>query len=259
MSDQPLVAVSLKMYLSAARTRSWVRSVVDLLGDPGPVEVAPLPSFPVLESTAQTLADTAIAWGAQDCASSEAGAQTGEVSAEVLAELGCRYVEVGHAERRRLFAEDQATVLAKTRQVIQAGLTPLYCVGELEHRTPRAAAEICIEEFDHLAADSPVLAGGHPLVLAYEPVWAIGAAEPAPAGHAAEVCGRLREHALRTAPAVRVIYGGAAGPGTFTGLKESADGLFLGRFAHDPHALATVVAEVRQHAINPRTRTRSGY
>lgn len=239
------------MYLSAATTRSWVAQVRDRVTASGPVEVAVLPSFPLLESTAYALRDTGIHWGAQDCAASGDGAQTGEVAASVLAELGCSYVEVGHAERRRLFGEDLATIVAKSRQVVEAGMTPLYCVGE-EHRgsAPEAADE-CAAEVEQMVASVPPLAQGAPLVLAYEPIWAIGAPCPAPADYAGVVCASLRERIRRIAPATRVLYGGAAGPGTFAGLAGRADGLFLGRFAHDPEALGEVVREVRSAGAGP--------
>jgi triosephosphate isomerase len=140
MSDlPPLIAVSLKMYLGVASTRAWVAQVVDVrarLETDAAIELAVLPTFPLLESTAKALAGTGIRWGAQDVAASVDGAQTGEVSVEVLAEVGCRYVEIGHVERRRLFGEDDAMVQAKVSQVVGAGLVPLYCLGEVERGAP---------------------------------------------------------------------------------------------------------------------------
>ena len=121
----PLIVVSLNMYLGLAATRAWVADVADVgarLGTGANIELAVLPTFPPLESTAKMLAGTGIRWGAQDVAASVDGAQTGEVSVAVLAELGCRYVEIAHAERRRLFGEDDADVQAKAAQVVGAGL-----------------------------------------------------------------------------------------------------------------------------------------
>lgn len=245
---RPLVAVSLKMYLSAAETRRYVAHVSDLLGVLGEagvaVEVAVLPSFPLLESTALALGPRGGSWGAQDVAPSDHGAQTGEVAAGVLAELGCRYVEVGHAERRHLFGETRATIDGKLAEVTAAGMVPLYCVGEAEHAPdPARAARACLADLDAALA----VVGDAEIVVAYEPVWAIGAAEPADPGHVRVVCDALRSH-LRArrggATRDRVIYGGAAGPGTFSALAGSVDGLFLGRFAHDTDALAEVIHEV---------------
>ena len=142
----PLIVVSLKMYLGVAATRAWVADVAEVGArlEPGAnIELAVLPTFPLLESTAKMLGGTGIRWGAQNVAASADVAQTGEVSAAVLAELGCRYVEIAHAERRLHFCEDDASIKAKTAQVVEAGLVPLYCVGEAERGAPRAAAGAC--------------------------------------------------------------------------------------------------------------------
>lgn len=237
-----LVAVSLKMYLTAAETREWVRGVRTVVEESGTaaVEVAVLPSFPVLESTAATLADSGVRWGAQDVAPGSDGAQTGEVSAAMLAELGCTYVELAHAERRALFGEDDRLVQAKLDEALGAGLAPLYCVGEEEQGSAAEAAERCVNElepiFEATRGRSPAL------VVAYEPRWAIGAEEPAPADHVRRVCAAIRDAACDDA--VRVVYGGSAGPGTFTALYPDVDGVFLGRFAHDIQKFAAVLDEV---------------
>lgn len=248
----PLVAVSLKMYLSAAETRRYVAHVSDLLGDLDAdgvaVEVAVLPSFPLLESTALALGPRGGRWGAQDVAPSDHGAQTGEVAAGVLAELGCRYVEVGHAERRRLFGETRAVIDGKLAEVTGAGMVPLYCVGETERAAdPQAAARTCLADLDAALA----VVGDAEIVVAYEPIWAIGAAEPADPAYVRVVCDALRTRVGETNPAARVIYGGAAGPGTFAGLAGCVDGLFLGRFAHDTEALAEVIHEVAAGSDRP--------
>ncbi|HEY5180760.1 MAG TPA: triose-phosphate isomerase family protein [Dermatophilaceae bacterium] len=239
----PLIVVSLKMYLGVAATRAWVADVADVgarLETGANIELAVLPTFPLLESTAKMLAGTGIRWGAQDVAASADGAQTGEVSAAVLAELGCRYVEIGHVERRRLFGEDDAMVQAKVSQVVGAGLVPLYCVGEAERGSVLEAARASLAQLETLLE----VAAGQEVVIAYEPVWAIGASAPAPAEHVAEVCGHLRVRLDSYAGPSRFLYGGSAGPGTYQSLGPSVDGLFLGRFAHDTRALAQVVTEV---------------
>ena len=243
-----LVAVSLKMYLTAAETIEWVRDVRTVVEErgAGAIEVVVLPSFPVLESTAATLAGTRVRWGAQDVAPSSAGAQTGEVSAAMLVELGCTYVELAHAERRSIFGEDDCLVLAKLRQVLGAGLAPLYCVGEEEQGSTAQAVEGCLRElepvFESVRGHAPTL------VVVYEPRWAIGTEAPAPAEHVRQVCAAIR----RAAPddAIRVLYGGSAGPGTFTALQPDVDGVFLGRFAHDIKEFAAVLDEVNDCRTN---------
>lgn len=244
MSDlPPLIAVSLKMYLGVAATRAWVAKVADVgthLETDANIELAVLPTFPLLESTAKALSGSGIHWGAQNVAASSDGAQTGEVSAEVLAELGCRYVEIGHAERRRLFGEDDAMVQAKVSQVVGAGLVPLYCLGEADRGAPRDAAQACLAQLQTLLE----VTAGQEVVIAYEPVWAIGASAPAPADYVSEICEHLRVRLDSYAGQSRLLYGGSAGPGTYPTLKPAVDGLFLGRFAHDTRALAHVVTEV---------------
>ena len=233
----PLIVVSLKMYLGVAATRAWVADVADVgahLETGANIELAVLPTFPLLESTAKTLAGTGIRWGAQDVAASADGAQTGEVSAAVLAELGCRYVEIAHAERRRLFGEDDTDAQAKAAQVVGAGLVPLYCVGEADGGSLREAAQACLAQLETLLE----VAAGQEVVIAYEPVWAIGASAPAPAEHVAEICEHLRVRLDSYAGRSRLLYGGSAGPGTYQSLGSFVDGLFLGRFAHDTRALA---------------------
>ena len=248
----PLVAVSLKNYLGARATRQWVTAVAGLLRGQDGVEVALLPSFPLLESTAATLAGSGLVWGAQDVAPSPDGAQTGEVGADVLAELGCTYVEVGHAERRRLFGETDETIAAKTREVVRAGLVPLACVGE-DVRDVDAAMRTCSDQLEVVLA----AADGADVVVAYEPVWAIGSPEPAPREHVRAVCVDLAEHLADHPGSGRIIYGGAAGPGTWGPIADVVDGLFLGRFAHDPHRLADVVAEITDHtAVHPHEENR---
>lgn len=239
----PLIAVSLKMYLGVAATRTWVADVADVgarLVHGANIELAVLPTFPLLESTARILAGTGIRWGAQDVAPSADGAQTGEVSVEVLADLGCRYVEVGHVERRRLFGEDDAMVQAKVTQIVEADLVPLYCLGEAERGSPGVAAQACLGHLETLLD----VAAGHEVVIAYEPAWAIGARAPAPTEHVVGVCRQLRARLDAYAGRSRLLYGGAAGAGTYQSLEPAVDGLFLGRFAHDTRVLTQVVNEV---------------
>ena len=242
MMTGPLVAVSTKAYFGAAQTRSWVRSVAALgpVAAAGGVELAVLPTFPLLESTAATLAGSGVAWGAQDVAASDSGQQTGEVVAETLAELGCSYVEVGHAERRSLFGEDDATVRAKVGRVVAHSMVPLICVGEADRTDPDEAAALVVEQLTDALRDVPAAA----VVVAYEPVWAIGATHPAPAAHIIAVTIALRAALAAHGGPSRILYGGSAGPGTATALRGAVDGLFLGRFAHDVTALRTIVEEI---------------
>ena len=236
------------MYFGLARTRAYVEQVAAL----GPhaaacgVDAFVIPDFVSLTAAAELLRGSGVALGAQDASWEDAGAYTGEVSPAVLREAGCSMVELGHAERRRLFGEDDATTARKAAAAARNGLVPLVCVGETTRAGGGAAAveaavAECRPQVESVLAAVP---DASEVVLAYEPVWAIGQPEPASADHVVAVTRRLRELAAGRAGTTRVLYGGSAGPGLFASLAEGVDGLFLGRFAHDPAALREVITEL---------------
>jgi triosephosphate isomerase len=199
-----------------------------------------IPSFPVLPAAAELLAGSPLLLGAQNCGWAD-GPWTGEVAPSMLAELGVRLVEIGHAERRRHFGEDGAMIARKVQAADDAGLTPLLCVGEPARGEPAAAADFVHRQIRSAVDGDWDLAGG--LVIAYEPVWAIGAAEPAAAGYVSEVVRRLRRQLASSGlEDLPVIYGGSAKPGLLPAL-DGVSGLFLGRFAHNPANFGAVLDE----------------
>ena len=219
------------------------RAVVDsrpALAADRDVRVFVIPSFPVLAEAGNILAGSPVLLGAQNCAWGD-GPLTGEVSPGMLAELGVSLVEIGHAERRAQFGEDSGVVARKVRAAVDAGLTPLLCIGEPGRLAPEEAADFCLEQVRSATGGDESLTPG--LVLAYEPVWAIGADQPADPGYVNAVIGRIREGL--GAAACPIIYGGSAGPGLLPELA-AADGLFLGRFAHDAGNLGRVLDEALQ-------------
>jgi len=258
------IGVSLKMYFGPSETLRWCAEVVRIATDHaaisgGLVDLFVLPSAPMIAPVLDVFAGSAVQVGAQNLHTHDRGAFTGEVSGAMLRELGCRYVAVGHAERRALFGEDERTVAAKTAAALRNGLTPVLCVGERRRRTPQRAAVACTAEVRD-ALDSTAAAQLGPVVVAYEPRWAIGQAEPASPDHIATVASAVRawlDHPVGPAEPVhladrdrhvglagsRVIYGGSAGPGLLGRLGDRVDGLFLGRFAHDPAALRSILDE----------------
>lgn len=240
------IGVSLKMYFGHSDARRWFARVAQLAAAhpavaDGRVEFFVIPTYLQVLPAVEAFAGTRTLVGAQDVATEDAGAYTGEVSAAELAEVGVRVVEVGHAERRRLFGETDEVVAAKTAAALRNGLAPVLCIGEAERSDAASAAVRTIAQLGSALADAPA---GRVLV-AYEPVWAIGAPEPAPVEHISEVTRALRAEldALPGRDGSLVIYGGSAGPGLLTRLAGAADGLFLGRFAHDPAVLADVLDE----------------
>lgn len=250
-----VIGVSLKMYFSHARTVQWCRAVARFAREHpaitgGVAELFVVPDYLAIPAALEIFGDR-VAVGAQDLSTDDGGALTGEVSGATLAELGCTVVEVGHAERRRFFGDTDAVVRAKVAAAFRHGLTPVLCVGEAAPGDPADAAAECIRQLDDALGGVRIVDGSCRLIVAYEPVWAIGAAAPATAEHIGTVCRALRAH-LHTRPGNEqpgstqpaVIYGGSASPGLVTALADRIDGIFLGRFAHDPAALGTILDEV---------------
>lgn len=242
------------MYFRPSRTLDWCRHVHAMaMSEPalesGRVRLVVLPAFTSIGDTVRLLAGTPVAVGGQDLAAQDSGAFTGEVSGADLAEIGCTYVEVGHAERRRLFGETDEVVAAKLAAARRHGLTPILCVGETDAAaTPSRAAVIVAHQVRSALGTADPSASD--VVLAYEPVWAIGQAKPADPAYVAEVCYEVRAELAHVDLPYRLVYGGSAGPGLLTRLRSggqpTVDGLFLGRFAHDPQALGVVVRELDQ-------------
>jgi triosephosphate isomerase len=240
------VGVSLKMYFDPTRSRSWFEDVAEVASRndgirSGAVELFVIPSFLSIPDAVAAFAGTAVAVGAQDLFWEDRGAFTGEISGADLAALGVSVVEVGHAERRALFGEDDAVIARKTDAALRNGITPVLCIGESTPGNPTDAASFCIAQLD--AALEGAAAGR--VIVAYEPVWAIGAAEPASSEHVDAVCAEIRKHldTLGDRERSSVIYGGSAKPGLLGRLGTNVDGLFLGRFAHDPVALEGILDE----------------
>jgi triosephosphate isomerase len=244
--SQVTVGVSLKTYFGHEQARAWfadvaARAAAHPAVAAGSVRLFVIPTYLQIPAALDAFRGTAVLVGAQDVSAYPPGAYTGEVTAEELAEVGVQVAEIGHAERRRLFDETDTVTAAKATTALSHGITPVLCIGEAEHLGAPAAALANVEQ---LATNLDGVPTG-PVIVAYEPVWAIGAAEPAPDDHIATVTRALRA-AVDADPARTgsvVIYGGSAGPGLLTRLADAVDGLFLGRFAHDPDALATVLDE----------------
>jgi triosephosphate isomerase len=241
------IGVSLKMYFGQRQTVDWCRAVARLAARHPvvarhSVELFVLPAAPMIDPVLRILSGTPVRAGAQNLCGEDCGAFTGEVSGALLREMGCRYAEVGHAERRRMFGEDNATAAAKVAACWRNQLIPVLCVGEPDQSLPEQAAAACVaqarEILDQALAARASLGGsseesdavnaGHHgsrrVILAYEPHWAIGRAEPAPVEHIREVTFTLRRWlASRTELGdVRVIYGGSAGPGLLTSISDPA-------------------------------------
>jgi triosephosphate isomerase len=198
-----LVAGNWKMHGSLASNGALLEALLAQLGGETGVEIAVCPPYPYLAQVAARLAGTPIAWGAQNASEHVQGAYTGEVSAAMLKELGCRFVLVGHSERRQLFGESDAAVAAKFRAVQAAGVTPILCVGEtLQEREAGRTQEVIGRQLGAVLERADF---GN-AVLAYEPVWAIGTGRNATPEQAQAVHSFLR---TRIAAGSRILYGGS--------------------------------------------------
>jgi triosephosphate isomerase len=201
-----------------------VRNGVATLRD---VDVAVGPSFTALYAVAKRLEDGPVTVAAQDCFWEDKGAFTGEVSASQLADAGCKHVIIGHSERRQLFGELDAAVNLKARAALRAGLSPIVCVGEtLAERDAGETIGRVQAQLDAALVDIDD-AGLERVVIAYEPVWAIGTGRNATPGQAQEVHhfirARVAARAAAVAPRMRILYGGSVKPDNIRALMTEAD------------------------------------
>ncbi len=248
---RPLIAGNWKMHLTHLEAIGLVQKLAFSLTEPQleAAEVVVVPPFTALRSV-QTLVTgdkLEIGYGAQDLSAHDSGAYTGEVSGAMLAALACRYVLVGHSERRALHGEDDAVVAAKVQAALRHGLVPVLCVGEgLDVRRAGAHVAHCTAQLD-AALEGLAVEGLQELVIAYEPVWAIGTGEVATPADAQEVCGALRARLAErfgpeTAAVVRILYGGSVKAGNTAGILAGpdVDGALVGGASLDADEFASI-------------------
>jgi triosephosphate isomerase (TIM) len=230
-----LIAGNWKMNGSTASIKALLQGLLQNRERVQGVELAVFPPFVYLELVRQYLQGSPIEWGAQNVCSEAAGAYTGEISAAMLQDFQCRYVIVGHSERRTLYGETNQQVGAKFAAALRAGLRPILCVGETGSERERGLTLGIIEEqlavVLKLADNLPNLAEA---VIAYEPVWAIGTGQNASPGQAQEVHQairlQLKQHSARLAEQVRILYGGSVKPENAGELfaQDDIDGALVG-------------------------------
>jgi triosephosphate isomerase len=219
-------------------------------GDPGKAELAVCPPAVYLMKVGALLEGTDIALGAQNVGDRESGAFTGEVSAAMLAECGCRYVIVGHSERRSLYGESDALVAARFSMAQQGGLTPILCVGEtLAEREQEITEQVVARQIDAVLEVCGSDAFGT-AVIAYEPVWAIGTGQVATPGQAQAVHAFIRARVAAadaaTAENLRILYGGSMKPSNAAELLSQADidGGLIGGAALDANDFLAIAQSV---------------
>ncbi|QUR67265.1 triose-phosphate isomerase [Mycobacterium spongiae] len=253
MTRKPLIAGNWKMNLNHYEAIALVQRIAFSLPDKyyDKVDVTVLPPFTDLRSV-QTLVDgdkLRLTYGAQDLSQHDSGAYTGDTSGVFLAKLGCSYVVVGHSERRTYHHEDDALVAAKAAAALKHELTPIICIGE--HLDVREAGNHVAHNVEHLRGSLAGLSAEQigKVVIAYEPVWAIGTGRVASAGDAQEVCAAIRKElgalaSLGIAETVRVLYGGSVNAKNVGDLvaRDDIDGGLVGGASLDGEQFATLAA-----------------
>lgn len=250
----PLVLGNWKMHGNRAFARALAGDVCADVQGMGQVEVGLCPPFVFLTDVAAVVGESPVGLGAQNASEFRDGAYTGEISCGMLQALGCRYVLVGHSERRQLFAETPAQVIAKLVAVVDAGMIPVLCVGEtLTERQSGATPHVIDAQLAPLFARADAAHYLQTAVIAYEPVWAIGTGETATPAQAQAVHAQIRQRVCALdeglGQRMRILYGGSVKPGNAGELFGEADidgGLIGGAALKAEDFCAIVAAAARQ-------------
>jgi triosephosphate isomerase len=243
-----IMAGNWKMYKTARQTTEFFEQFNSLVAGVTACDVVVFPAFVNIPAAVAATGGTVTQIGGQNLYWAQEGAYTGEVSGEMLKAAGCQWVLVGHSERRQYFHETDAGVLKKTQAALEAGLSPIVCVGEkLEEREAGKTAQVLVKQF---AAGAAGLSEEQfsKVAIAYEPVWAIGTGKTATPQMAAEAHALIRLEAGKrfgkdAAAALRILYGGSVKPENVKALmkEEELDGALVGGASLDPHSFFKIV------------------
>jgi triosephosphate isomerase len=250
MEKRPFVAGNWKMNLTIPETRAWIEEWLLHSAGLEEAEIVVCPPYTALREASRRLTAAGIGLGAQNLHWEDKGAFTGEVSGPMLADAGCRYVIIGHSERRQYFGETDATVQKRIAAALRSGLRPIVCVGEtLAEREAGRTRDVISSQLEGGLAGFPAETIGG-LIFAYEPVWAIGTGRTATPDQAQEVHqairGRLEERIGNPAAAyVIILYGGSVKPANAYALfqKQDIDGFLVGGASLEAASMAEIVKE----------------
>jgi len=244
---KPILVANWKMHMTAAEAVAYAEAFVPLVAGAEGVDVALAPPFTALDRLARALAGSPVALAAQNVNPEPKGAFTGEIAPGMLAELGCRYAIVGHSERRTYYGESNAYVANKASALFAAGIVPIVCVGEsLEERESGRTIEVVGSQLEGSLALVPDARAAE-LVIAYEPIWAIGTGRTATPETAQQVHAfvreRLRARFGATGDRIRIQYGGSVKPENVDELmaQPDIDGALVGGASLDPAAFSRIV------------------
>ncbi|PYX06341.1 MAG: triose-phosphate isomerase [Acidobacteria bacterium] len=240
MTKKKLIAANWKMYKNPAQTREFFREFLPLVADHTRDEIVVCPPYIDLCAAVEETKGSNVGVGAQDLHWEKEGAYTGEISRSMLLDIGCTHVIIGHSERRQYFGETDDVVNLKLKAALEAGLTPIVCVGEVTEDVLRRQ---CLRAFHAVSSKK---AGR--LVVAYEPVWAIGTGKTATPQLASDAHIVIRGEAAKAfgqefADKLRILYGGSVKPENAKALmsEEEIDGALVGGASLDPKSFATIV------------------
>jgi triosephosphate isomerase (TIM) len=244
-----LIAANWKMYKTPEQAQMFVAQFLPFVNGSQAVEIVLCPPFVCLSAVVQTIQGTRLAVGGQNLFWEKEGAYTGEVSAPMLKAVGCSHVIIGHSERRQYFGETDENVNRKLKAALTAGLQPIVCVGEVLPEREAGLTEEVLTRQCRIAFSDISSSEAAPLVVAYEPVWAIGTGKTATPDMAADAHRVIRAQAARafgedTATRLRILYGGSVKPenaGTLMAQSE-IDGALVGGASLDPKSFAAIVA-----------------
>lgn len=244
----PVIAGNWKLYKTAGQALELVGALIPLVAQSKDVEIVVAPVFTVLGKVADALAGSSIHLAAQDCFWEEEGAFTGEVSPTMLVDAGCSHVIIGHSERRQFFGETDVTVNKKIAAAVKANLTVLFCIGEtLQERETDQTFQVLkrqvTEGLKNLSGDQL-----KNVIIAYEPVWAIGTGKTATDSQAQEAHHFIRKvvadiYGSNSAEACRILYGGSVKPENIAGLmaQPDIDGALVGSASLKAESFAGIV------------------
>ncbi len=254
----PFIAANWKMHKTIAETVAFAGDFAGRVRDVSEVEIAIAPPFTALSALRAALGTSRVALAGQNAHCEAKGAFTGEVSVAMLADTGCRYVILGHSERRAIFGESDAFIAKKVRAVQAAGLRPILCVGEsLAEREAGRTFDVLRSQLDGSLAEADASRAAE-LVVAYEPVWAIGTGKTATPEMAQEahafVRARLAERFGGAAESIRIQYGGSVKPENAAELmaQPDIDGALVGGASLDPESFSAIIRFRERRAEVPR-------
>jgi triosephosphate isomerase len=248
MPRKKVMAANWKMHKNPTQTRAFFQEFLPMVAGHARDEIVVCPPYIDLCAAIAEVKGSVVAIGAQDLHWEKEGAYTGEICPSMLLDIGCTHVIIGHSERRQYFGETDDTVNLRLKTALESGLTPICCVGEvLEEREAGATDDVlrrqCTRAFHTISAKK-----AEKLVVAYEPVWAIGTGKTATPEIAGQAHALIRNEAARVfgehfAARLRILYGGSVKPGNATALmaQEEIDGALVGGASLDPKSLAAII------------------